>query len=222
MPELTLETGGEGAFNFLGGKTAFLVNGVNQPLPSAHAHVEEQRGELFAQGTWKIDPEWMLEAGMRAEYSTIIESGSTRLTRSFFYPKPRAVLTWSPDKDTQVRLRVEKVVGQLDFNNFIASANLSATGITVGNENLRPDQHSQYEISFERHFWQKGAFVLTLMHEDIKDVVDYVPIASPSGTFDAPGNIGNGQDNQITAQITLPLDKLFIPDGLLTTRAPST
>jgi len=214
---LTFETGGEGAFNFLGGKTAFLVNGVNQPLPSAHAHVEEQRGELFAQGTWKIDPQWMLEAGMRAEYSTIIESGSTHLTRSFFYPKPRAVLTWSPDQDTQIRLRYEKVVGQLDFNNFIASANLSATGITVGNENLKPDQHSQYEISFERHFWEKGAFVLTLMHEDIKDVVDFVPIFSPSGTFDAPGNIGNGQDNQITVQVTLPLDKLFIPDGLLTT-----
>ena len=217
IPELTLETGGEGAFNFLGGKTEFLVNGVNQPLPSAHAHVEEQRGELFAQGTWKIDPQWMLEAGMRAEYSTIIESGSSHLTRSFFYPKPRAVLTWSPDKDTQVRLRYEKVVGQLDFNNFIASANLSATGITVGNENIKPDQHSQYEISLERHFWTKGAFVLTLMHEDIKDVVDYVPIFSPSGTFDAPGNIGNGQDNQITVQVTLPLDKLFIPDGLLTT-----
>ncbi len=121
------------------------------------------------------------------------------------------MLTWSPDNDTQIRLRVEKVVGQLNFNNFIASANLSATGITVGNENLKPDQHSQYEISFERHFWNKGAFVLTLMHEDIKDVVDYVPIVSPTATFDAPGNIGNGQDNQITVQVTLPLDKLFIP-----------
>ncbi|MEJ1969534.1 MAG: TonB-dependent receptor [Rhizomicrobium sp.] len=218
LPELTLETGGEGAFNFLDGKTTFFVNGANQPLPSADAHVEERRGEIFAQGTWKIAPQWLFEAGLRAEFSTIGETGSVDLSRSFFYPKPRAVLTWSPDADTQVRLRYEKVVGQLDFNNFIASANLSATGVTVGNENIRPDQHSQYEISFERHFWGKGAFVLTLMHEDIKDVVDYVPITdSLANTFDAPGNIGNGQNNQITVQVTLPLDRIGIANGLLTT-----
>ena len=117
-----------------------------------------------------------------------------------------------------MRLRYEKVVGQLDFNNFIASANLSSTGVTAGNENIKPDQHSQYELSMERHFWDKGAVVLTFMHEDIKDVVDFVPIKDALGNmFDAPGNIGNGQDNQITFQATLPLDRIFIPNGLLTT-----
>ncbi len=216
MPELTLESGAEGAFNFLDGSTAFFVDNVIQPLPAPDARVEERRGEVFAQGTWKYSPEWLLEAGIRAEYSTISETGSVSLSRSFFYPKPRAVLTWSPDKDTQVRLRYEKVVGQLDFNNFIASANLAATGITAGNENIRPDQRSQYEVSFERHFWGKGALVLTVMHEEIKDVVDFIPVTSPSGVFDAPGNIGNGQNNQITLQVTLPLDRIFIPNGLLT------
>jgi outer membrane receptor protein involved in Fe transport len=214
---LTLESGGEGAFNFLDGKTAFFINGVNQPLPSANARVEERRGELFGQATWKIADEWLLEAGARAEVSTISESGSVKLSRSFFYPKPRAVLTWSPDKDTQVRLRYEKVVGQLDFNNFIASANLSATGVTAGNENLRPDQRTQYAISFERHFWDKGAVVLSYMHEEIKDVVDLIPVTSPAGTFDAPGNIGNGKNDEIKLEATLPLDRLYIPGGLLTT-----
>ncbi len=216
--DLTLEGGAEGAFNFLDGKTAFFINGVNQPLPSANARVEERRGELFAQGTWKFLPEWTLETGLRTEFSTISETGSVQLSRSFFYPKPRAVLTWAPLENTQVRARYEKIVGQLDFNNFIASANLSSTGITAGNENLRPDQHTQYEVSLERHFWGKGAFVLTLMHEDIKDVVDFVPVAAPGGAlFDAPGNIGNGQDNQITVQGALPLDAIDLPGGLLTT-----
>jgi hypothetical protein len=214
---LNLEGGAEGAFNYLDGKTAFFINGVNQPLPSANARVEERRGEAFFTATWKYDPDWVLEAGARAEFSTISETGSVQLSRSFFYPKPRVVLTWAPDSDTQLRLRYEKVVGQLDFNNFIASANLSSTGVTVGNENLRPDQHSQFEISFERHFWGKGAVVLTYMHENIKDVVDFVPIVTPTATFDAPGNIGNGSDEQFTLQVTLPLDKLYIPGGRLTT-----
>ena len=217
-PDLSFEGGAETAFNFLGGKTAFLVNGVNQPLPSAIAHVQELRGEIFGQGTWKISTDWLLEAGARAEYSRIGESGTERESRSFFYPKPRLVLTWSPLPGTQIRLRYEKVVGQLDFNNFVASANLSSTGVTVGNKDIRPDQHAQYEVSLERHFWDKGAVVLTFMHEDIKDVVDFVPIKDAMGNlFDAPGNIGNGQDNQITFQATLPLDRLFIPNGLLTT-----
>ena len=216
--DLTFEGGAEGAFNFLDGTTAFFINGVNQPLPSAKARVEERRGELFGQGIWKFLPDWTLEAGLRTEFSTISETGSVQLSRSFFYPKPRAVLTWAPLENTQVRVRYEKIVGQLDFNNFIATANLSSTGITAGNENLRPDQHTQYEISFERHFWDKGAFVLTLMHEDIQDVVDFVPVAAPGGAlFDAPGNIGNGQNNQITVQGALPLDGIYLPGGLLTT-----
>jgi outer membrane receptor protein involved in Fe transport len=214
---LTLESGGEGAFNFLDGKTAFLINGVNQPLPSANARVEERRGELFGQATWRISDAWLLETEVRAEVSNISESGSVQLSRSFFYPKPRVVLTWSPDKDTQIRLRFERVVGQLDFNNFIASANLSATGVTAGNENLRPDQRTQYAISFERHFWDKGAVVLSYMHEEIKDVVDLIPVTSPAGTFDEPGNIGNGKNDEIKLEATLPLDRLYIPGGLLTT-----
>ncbi len=219
-PDLTFEGGAEGAYNFLDGRTRFAINAVDQPLPSADARVEERRGEAFAQGTWRISEQWMFEAGARAEYSTISESGSVDLSRSFFYPKPRAVLTWSPGKDTQVRLRYEKVVGQLDFTNFIASANLSATGVTVGNQNLRPDQHAQYEISLEQHFWDKGAVVLGFMHEDIKDVVDYVPIADPLGNvFDAPGNIGNGRNEHITLNVTLPLDRIGLTNGLLVTTA---
>jgi hypothetical protein len=213
---LTLETGLEGAYNYLDGTTGFLMNGVSVPLPDAKAHVDEKRGEAFLQGTWKIASDWLLEAGSRFETSTISEKSDTVQSRSFFYPKPRAVLTWSPDKDTQVRLRYERVVGQLDFNNFVATGSLGTTGVTAGNSDLRPDQRTQYAVSYERHFWDKGALVATLMHEEITDVVDLVPVHGPSGVFDAPGNIGNGQNNEIDLVLTLPLDRLGIPNGLIT------
>jgi TonB-dependent receptor-like protein len=215
IDNLTLETGLEGAYNFLNGTSLFVDNGTTVPLPSANANVNEKRGEFFGQGTWKIDPEWMVGAGARFEYSIIAETGDVDLTRKFFYPKPRAVVTWTPDDKTQVRLRYERVLGQLDFNNFVASSNLSASGVTAGNANLQPDQHTQYEISYERRFWDKGAVVATFMHEDIKDVVDYVPVTNSSGTFDAPGNIGNGRNDQIDVELTLPLDKLGLANGLL-------
>ncbi len=213
---LALETGAEGAYNYLNGTSSFIDNGVNIPLPSGDAAVNEKRGEAFAQATWKISDAWLLEAGGRFELSTISSTKGVIQSRTFSYPKPRAVLTWTPDKDDQLRLRYEVVLGQLDFNNFVASANLAASGVTAGNVNLRPDQHTQYEISYERHFMDgKGSFVATYMHENIKDVVDYVPITNSSGTFDAPGNIGNGTNDQIVATLTLPLDWLGLTNGLL-------
>jgi len=212
---LTLEGAIEGAYNFLNGTSRFIDNGTNIPIPSGNASVNEKRGELFAQATWKISDKLMLEAGMRAELSTISEKGDVTQSRTFFYPKPRVVLTWSPDAQTQFRLRYERVLGQLDFNNFVASSNLSSTGVNAGNANLRPDQHEQFELSAERHFWEKGAIVVTLLHEKIKDVVDYIPITNLSGTFDAPGNIGTGSNDQVDVELTLPLDKLGLSNGLI-------
>lgn len=212
---LMLESGAEGAFNYLDGQTAYEQNGVPVPLPSANARVEERRGEAFLQGTWNISSDFLLEAGARFEYSKISETGATSLSRSFFYPKPRAVLTWSIDKETQLRARYEKVVGQLDFGDFIATSDLSSTGVSAGNPDLKPDQRTQYELSFEHHFWDKGAIVLTLMHEDITDVTDLVPIYTLSGAFDAPGNIGNGKNDKVNLEMTLPLDRFGITGGLL-------
>ena len=212
--KLTAEGGGEFAYNSLKGITSFVDDGVIQSLPDAIAHVEEKRSEVFGQATWKFMPDFTLEAGARFEYSKINEASDDRQTRTFFYPKPRAVLTWAPDANDQVRLRYEKVVGQLDFGNFIATGNLGGSGVTSGNSQLRPDQRSQYEISLEHHFWDKGAIVFQFIHEEIKDVVDLVPVTAPDGTkFDAPGNIGNGQNNQFNLDFVLPLDRLGLKNG---------
>ena len=217
ITSLTLEGGGEAVYNFLDGKTGFIENGVSVLLPPASAYVDERRSEVFGQGTWRISDRWTLEAGSRFEFSTISETGDDDLKRNFFYPKPRVVATWTPEANTQVRLRYERVLGQLDFNNFISSSNLAANGVNAGNPNLSPDQHTQYEISAERDFWDKGALVATLMHEHISDVEDFVPVTGPSGTFDAPGNIGTGSNTQIDVEFTVPLDKLGLINGLLKT-----
>lgn len=218
LPTLTFEGGAEAAYNYLDGTSSFAFNGVPVPLPSANATVNEKRGEIFGQGTWKIQPNLTLEAGMRFEFSTISETGSTSNSRSFFYPKPRALLSWSPDDSTQVRARFERVVGQIDFGNFIATSDLGGNGVSAGNADLRPDQRDQYELAFEHHFWGKGAITVSLLHEEITDVVDLVPVDDGMGNlFDAPGNIGYGTNNQLDIELTLPLDKIGITNGLIKT-----
>ena len=217
-PALTFEGGGEIAYNWLNGASSFTLDGTAIAVPDANATVEEKRGEIFGQGTWKIGSDLTLEGGVRLEFSTISETGDTHKERSFFYPKPRALLTWAPNDKTQLRARFERVVGQIDFGNFIATSDLGGSGVSAGNSDLRPDQRDQYELAYEWHFWDKGAITATLLHEEITDVVDLVPVSDGMGNqFDAPGNIGYGTNNQLDIEVTLPLDFIGIDNGLLKT-----
>jgi Outer membrane receptor proteins, mostly Fe transport len=212
---LTVEGGAEGAYNQLDGASTYIVNAAPVALPSANARVDEKRGEVFSQAMWAFAPQWKLEAGSRFEYSVISQQGGQ--SREFFYPKPRVLLSWTPEQDTQIRLRAERVLGQLDFTNFVASANLTNTGVSAGNAHLAPDRHWQYELAFEQHFWERGAVSLSLQHEDISGVLDYIPVQGASGIYSAPGNIGGGHKNTIDLEISLPLDRLGLTNGLLKT-----
>jgi hypothetical protein len=214
--DLTIEGGGEAAYNQLDGASSYIVNGAPVSLPNANARVEEKRGEIFAQAMWSFSPEFKLEAGSRLEYSVIKDDGPGGLSREFFYPKPRALLSWTPVPETQLRLRAERVLGQLDFSNFVASANLTSSGVSAGNAHLAPDRHWQYEFAVEQHFWERGAVSLSLMHEDISGLLDYIPIKDGTGGFyNAPGNIGGGHLNTINIATSLPLDNLGLTNGLL-------
>lgn len=214
---LTIESGAEGAYNQLDGQTAYTVNDAPVPLPSANAWVEEKRGEVFAQAMWNFAPSWKLEAGSRVEYSVLSQTKPGSLSREFFYPKPRVLLAYSPTTDSQFRLRAERILGQLDFSNFVASASLSGSGISAGNAHLAPDRHWQYEFAFEQHFWERGAVSLSLLHEDISGVLDYIPIQGSSGLYAAPGNIGGGHKNIADLEVVLPLDRLGLSGGRLKT-----
>jgi outer membrane receptor protein involved in Fe transport len=230
-PTLSFEGGGEGAYNFRKQQVALTQGGSPVTLPSADVKVEEARGEGFLQGTWRPSTQFQLEAGVRVERSTITETGDDPLERSFVYPKPRLLATWSPTKTDQLRLRVEREVGQLDFQDFISNADLNSGVLTGGNPDLRPDKRWAYEIAYEKRFWGNAAVVVTLRHEDITDVVDRGPFvvkvdANGDGIQDtdstgAPltavvsgiGNIGPGTNDVAQLNLTLPLDKLGIKGG---------
>lgn len=208
-PHVTLEGGGEAAYNFLRGQSLYTQGGTVQVLPSSDVNVSERRGEGFVQASWQIDKALTLDAGVRAEYSTISESGDASLTRSFFYPKPRAVLTWTMDDQSLLRLRVEHRLGQLNFGDFISSANLTLGNVTAGNPDLRPDQRWQYELAYEFHFWDQGALTIGLMHQDIDNLLDMKPLADASGQlFDVRGNIGSGRSDTLSVRTVIPTGKL--------------
>jgi len=200
---LTFESGLEGDYNTLDGHSSFISNGTAIALPAANPKVNEKRGEANIQASWKFAPDWSLEAGTRFEFSAISAQGIP--SRDFSFVKPRVLLSWAPVPDMQLRVRAEKVVGQLDFANFIASSSFSTNGISAGNLAIKPDQRWQFEGDFEYHFWDKGALVLSYTRENITDLVDFIPIG---GGLDGPGNIPKATNNIYNLELSMPLDRL--------------
>lgn len=213
--KLSFEANLEGAYNFLEGDTRYFENSKAIPLPAAQVKVEEFRGEASGKAIWRATPKLNIEAGARLEVSRISQSGDTDLSKSFFYPKPRLLATWSPTKTDQLRVRLEREVGQLDFGDFVSSAGTETGTVDAGNPDLEPDRRWTIEAAWEKRFWGGGALVLLWRHAEIQDVVDVIPI---NKTFEAPGNIGDGTNDFYQVNLTLPTDKLGISGGQLRTR----
>jgi outer membrane receptor protein involved in Fe transport len=207
---LEFEGGGEIAYNMLEIDQTYSVGGVNKPLPSASVKVEETRGELFGKTTWRINPKWTLEGGLRLESSTISQSGDAEQEKSFFYAKPRLLTTWTPTASTQVRLRIERTVGQLDFGDFAASADLEDENVFGGNVNLEPESRWVGELTFEKRFWGEGIVSVGLRHDEISNAIDVIPL---EGGYADVGNIGDGTLDQLVLNVTVPTDKLGLSGG---------
>jgi hypothetical protein len=212
---VTVETGGEGAFNYLDASSTLRTNGVLQALPNANVRVEEKRAEGFITATAKPLPKLSIEAGTRVETSQISQSGGTDKKRSFTFVKPRLIAAYALRPSTQLRFRFERVVGQLDFEDFAAGADQATGVVSAGNANLAPERAWLTEGVFEQRFWGRGALVLTLTHRDIQEVSDIIPIFTPTSVFPAPGNIGDGTRDDLRVNLTLPTDKLGLRGGQL-------
>jgi outer membrane receptor protein involved in Fe transport len=117
-------------------------------------------------------------------------------------------VSWQPLANTQLQVRAERVVGQLDFDDFVAGADFAAgTGVRAGNPDLIPEQAWVAEASIEQRFWKSGALTLTVRHSELSEVIDRGPVfLSPTEVFDQPTNIGDGTKDELTANLTLPFD----------------
>lgn len=209
-PALTFESGGEVAYNMLDTQQAFSIGGVPVPLPSATVLVEELRGELFGKGTWRLRPDLTLEGGLRLEASTLTQSGDADQEKSFFFAKPRVQATWTPRPNNQVRFRFERELGQLDFGDFAASADLVDENVQGGNVDLEPEQRWITELTYERRFWGDGIVSIGLRHDEIVDAIDVIPL---EGGLSAVGNIGDGTLDQLAVNVLVPTDRFGFTGG---------
>jgi outer membrane receptor for ferrienterochelin and colicin len=200
------EAGVEWAKNTLdAGSRLAIGDGVRfTPVAQAisNSRVTETRTEAFLADSWTISPKLSLEGGVKVEWSTISQTGDGNNERSFVYPKPRIAASWRPASGWTVTGRVERTVGQLDFFDFISSAEVGDGNASAGNVDLKPERSWEAEIAVERRWGERGAARIALVREDIEDVVGRVILRNGS---EAIGNIPTAQRTGLDLDLTLPL-----------------
>jgi hypothetical protein len=213
-PKLSLEGSAEGAYNTQDSHSHFAQSGQDVVVPAEDVTVSEKRGEAAATATWRPLRRLTLVAAMRAELSSLVASGGADLSKTLFFPKPRLLLTWTPDASDEIRFRLEREVGQLNFGDFVASSAFASGTVRAGNPDLEPSDAWVFETAYERRF-HGLVLVLTGREQRIRHVVDRIPIQGQQGVFDAPGNIGSANEEDVLVDLTVPLDVLGLKHAQL-------
>src|SRR5690606_38712129 len=143
--------------------------------------------------TWNPADDWTIEPALRIERSDISQSGDSPRQRGFTYAKPRLALRWNAGDADEWRFSLSREVGQLDFNDFVASASLDDGVVSAVKADLEPDNTWRSTRSWERRCSEDAARTLGWTQDRTEPVVDRVLVAPDNDVFDAPGNIGSGR-----------------------------
>lgn len=206
------EISSELAYNALESRSALSIAGAPVALPGGNVTITEWRGDASALVKIPVFNRLSAEMMIRGEASRLEQEDHASgfgYSRDFGFLKPKVLLRWNPGTRGQVRLRMEREVGQLDFSDFASSASLLEGTVDAGNVDLRPQTSWVFEADVERRFGTDGALTFAFRHERIDNVLDLRPVEG----FDAPGNIGRGKINAASVQFTWPLDSIGIAGG---------
>lgn len=201
----------EGAYNYLDNAAEFAEldeAGIFQPviLSNVDSKVTEYRGEMITTYGRQIAPKLTVQATLGGEYSQISQSGPLGDTRSFVRPKGSVSLAWQYDANLDLNLRFERLVGQLDFFDFVESLDVSQDVGDAGNPQLVPPQSWRAELEANQKLGAWGLTTIKIYGEKFSDTVDSIPITE---TTEARGNLNSATSYgvQLTSSI------LFDPIG---------
>jgi hypothetical protein len=225
-PRQRIEFGGEGAFNSLDQQLDFGGSEAPSTIPNSNVLVEEERAEFFGSHTWRPSDQWSVETRLAWETSTLTFTGDTNQTVDLAFWKPSLQISRTFAGNNQLRFRYYRDVGQLDFGDFVSAASIADSLIAGGNPDLKPQTDWRAELGADLRY-HGMALTLTLIHHDISDVADVVPLTGidDNGTpldtsddttfiFDGPGNLGEGEAWSLDANFSSPIS--FIPGGRVT------
>lgn len=216
---LMLQAGGERRFNNFDAESlsvgSWLAEG-EVPDPG-RTRGEEQRGSLYVSSNWRPNDTLTVDGGLAVESMTFRHRGTYAAERSYEFPKPRLSLQWKPDQVLQVRLSRAREVGYMGYWDFVSIAawQYERPDQLLYPLNLVPYRQWSNEFSVDYRFWEKGQLALSYELNDIDDAVERVPLYTQNGGIeDIIGNVGDGQNQQISTRLSVPVDN-YLENGML-------
>lgn len=211
----SVETGAEAALNTLESRVdlfTIAASGARTavPLPASDVEVEETRGEAFISGGRALTPELQFDWGAAWETSTLTVSGGATAERSLSFLKPRASLEWRPEPQWRLRASVDRLVSQLNFDDFVSSAEIANDRVNSANPEIEPERTWRWSLLLERKVLTEGSVRVVLNYDQVEAVVDRIPTGLG---FDGPGNLGDGTRVWSETTLDLPLDAFKVPGG---------
>lgn len=210
------EAGTELAYNKLENATELYLLGAGGArnrldLPIDFATVDEVRSETYLNLGRQLSGGLRLDTSFAYETSRLTVGGDTSAERVVSFFKPGMTLDWKAKSGWHVQGSIRRTAAQLNFYDFISSAELANGRVNGGNADLKPQSAWEARLTVERPVLGRGLVKLVLGHDWVSQLQDRVLTADG---FDAPGNFGNGTRRFARFTFDAPLDKL----GLKATR----
>ena len=207
---LSFEMGAEAALNKLDAALTLSLldadgNKQQIDLPIDNATVEEKRAEFYVKVGRRFSDKLRVDAGLNYEFSDLAVRGDTSADRVLKFLKPSLTVDWKPGNDWHTQASIRRTVAQLDFFDFISSAQLSDDRVNGGNANLQPQRAWEIRATVDRPLFKTGLIKLDLGYDHISHVAG--PDPDPGKEFDAPGNIGTGKRLFANLSVDAPLDR---------------
>src|SRR5688572_11789603 len=173
------------------------------PLPNSSGQVQEDRYEVILSYGRTLASGLTLRAGAGTENSTLEQTGPGGLTREFWRPKGSLSLAWPTREGLNVSLNLERRVGQLSFDDFLASVALAFDNADAGNVELKPTLTTEASVQLEKNWGGWGSSNLRVYRRWLDDYIDIIPIP---GGGESSGNISEADLYGFNLSSTVNLD----------------
>lgn len=173
--------------------------------------VSEDRAETTLTHSRPLGPKWSLQASAGVEYSRLMQERTGAVpseAREFIRPKGFVSANYKASETLDIRTRVEREVGQLNFFDFVSSVDLEDDLDRSANPDLVPAQSWLASIEFDKDFGQGNTLKVTFDGALISDTVDRIPIGANG---DGVGNIGAASTLAVHVESTLKGDRWNLP-----------
>jgi hypothetical protein len=181
----SLEIGGEAALNKF---NRSFMNSTRSAIAedlliknNDDVKIQENRYEVFLNHSYTISPQISLSSSLTTEFSKIAadnlfaDGSIVHEEAKFTFFKPRMNFRYDINAQDQIRLTVERVVSQLDFNNFATSYNALTEKIDFGNTSIKPMRSWDFSGTFEHRFSNdSGSVSLEIFYKKYTDYIDKV------------------------------------------------